>query len=344
MKIKFKSYLLLSVIFSGILSVSCKKEQITSEHHVIPANDLKIASMIKNFKARGESGFKSTSEMTPEEANWLLSSTVNFTFGDGNSGKGEFWTESCVLTLPITDGKISETEVYNKYLELVDTLRTQFQSKPYNDKQLISVNISTLEITSSSLICNAVSTFAYGSNVYSTTFNDVDYWGYWRDEIPGICDGPNAGNVVALQSDAALETQKKIMATVAWPYQGWVEELPNNEGFIDILDPKEYPIDPNVQPSNIRYSHLYWNSTQYPDLVTCIPPADLNFYLSQTKDLIYKDTDHEGLRPLGSSLIDIKINGIYVSDNISSTIEYFHQARIHYGIFHFSGSNPIPLD
>ena len=337
------SHLVLTVLAIGLLSIlSCKKEQQVKNSKEIPASDLKLATMLNDFKHKGESHLKSTTEMTTEEAEWLLSSTVNFTYGEAYTGKGELWKESFVLTLPLNEGKISETEVYSKYLELVEILRVQFQSKPYNDKQLISVNISTQEITATSLICNAVSTFAYGSDVYTATFNDIDSWGYWREDSPGICAGPNAGNYP--QSDAALEMQKKIMMTLAWPAHGWVEELPNSGAIIKILDPKLYPIDPNAQPSNHHYSHLYWNSSQYPDPETCISPSDLNFYLSQTKDLIYKDVINNGLRPIGTSLIDIKMNGGKSYNQINLTYEYFHQAQIHYGIFHFTGINPDRLD
>ena len=84
MKIKFNSILLLAIILSGILIVSCKKEQSTIEQNEIPANDLRLANMIKSFRAKGESGLKSTSEMSIDSAIWYIGATANFTYGDAS--------------------------------------------------------------------------------------------------------------------------------------------------------------------------------------------------------------------------------------------------------------------
>jgi hypothetical protein len=98
---------------------------------------------------------------------------------------------------------------------------------------------------------------------------------------------------------------------------------------------------PNTAPSNYRYAKLYWNSSQYPNMNACISPADLNFYLTKTKELIFNETTQGGLREPGYSLIDIDMWG---NKDQNGIIEIFqHQANIRYGILHFSINPPNPL-
>lgn len=332
-------------IFSGLL-ISCSKEEQGKDNSLIPANDLKLARMIQNFKARGESHLKSGEEMSVDSALWYLSSTVNFTYGDGSRDFTEFWKDTSYLSLPVNNGKISESEIYNKYIEIVDNLRSQYQASSKENKQLISATICALELAPTQLQCQVIATFAYGNPYYGLfDFNDIDYWGYWWLDVPGICEGPNSNT--NLTSDAAEQSQKKILlAKGALPVGAWIEELPNNEGYKPINNPLDYPINTGVPYSNNRYSHLYWQSTQYtnPGPVTCIPPADLNFYLIKTKELVFSDTDHYGIRPVGTSFVDIDMWGY--KDILSSYpfVLYMHRALVHYGIVHFSGGTPESLD
>jgi hypothetical protein len=93
---------------------------------------------------------------------------------------------------------------------------------------------------------------------------------------------------------------------------------------------------------------MYMNSSKYPDFNGCIPPADMNFYLIKTKELINREDtpdpdDLPGLRPPGYSLIDIDMWGESHINPQNFTI-YQHQASVHYGILHVSPDPYIRLD
>lgn len=338
MKSKLNSILLLSVIFSGVLSVSCQKEQITSKRNEIPANDLKIANMIKNFKTRGESGFKSTTEMTVDSAIWFIGASANFTYGNASHKSERTWSDSIFITLPVNNGKISEGVVFNKYEAAIDSLREIYQGRNEENKQLLSVGITTHSVSTNELVCKVTGTFAYGFPTTSfCNFNNADsycFWYYWQYQA--ICDGNTGYSEV---TDAAEETQKYIMRCKAVPAGNYWYE---NQITKYVPDPSAYPIDPTVAPGNYRYAHMYWNSSQYPNFNGCIPPDDLNFYLSKTKELINTDTTQGGLRLPGYSLIDIDIRG-FIESNNSYTI-YKHKADIKYGILHLSIDPPQSLE
>jgi len=341
MKIKFNSILLLAIILTGILSVSCKKEQSPNDQNEIPANDIRLANMIKNFKAKGESGLKTTAEMTIDSAIWYIGATTNFTYGDGSRETEKTWTDSIFISLPVSNGKISESEVFSKYQIVIDSLSSIYQAKIEENKQLLAITIQTHSLSTSALVCKVTGVFAYGYPVVPITFNSIDSWSFCKDyNNGGICDGSNYGTHP--ESDAAIETQKRIMYSKAVPAGNyWYEPLPNNEGIIKIEDPTQYPIPtvPQAPPNNYHYAYLYWNSSQFhnPDINGCIPPVDLNFYLVKTKELIYNDTQHNGIRPVGSSFINITMWGDLIE--MSQYQIYTHKAVVNYGILHVS---PFP--
>lgn len=341
MKIRFNSILLLAIILSGILIVSCKKEQSPNVQNEIPANDLRLANMIKNFKAKGESGLKSTAEMSVDSAIWYIGATANFTYGDASHETERTWTDSIFITLPITNGKISEGEVFNKYEQVIDSLKTIYQSKNEENKQLLAVAVETHSLNATSLVCKITGIFAAGilPTNRPCTFNDIDsycFWYLWQNHA--ICAGPNTASTVV--TDAAEETQKRIMWCKGVPAGNyWYEPIIT----VPIYDPTLYPVIPNATKSNYRYAKLYWNSSQYnnPDINGCIPPADLNFYLTKTKELINTETTQGGLRQPGYSLIDIDLWGISKIEN-GYTI-YQHQANVRYGVLHVNPEEPLPL-
>jgi hypothetical protein len=127
----------------------------------------------------------------------------------------------------------------------------------------------------------------------------------------------------------------------------WCKGVPAGNYWYDpiiykpIPDASQYPVVQGSSKSNYRYAKLYWNSSQYPNMNGCIPPADLNFYLDKTKELINNETTQGGLRPPGYSLIDIDMWGeSHIADGYTI---YQHQASIRYGVLHVSFDPPTPL-
>lgn len=327
-----------SVILLGFVVASCKKDQGTKTESQMQASDSKLAGLLQDFKLRGESNLKSGAIMSIDSAIWYIGATINFTYGDASHATEKTWIDSIFITLPIANGKITEGEVYAKYEAVIDSLRAIYQKKSEENKQLLAATITTHSVNATEVVCKLIGIFAYGFPSIPYTFNNIDSWFYWGQIQGGICNGPNSGTL--LQSDAAEETQKRITYSIAVPSGTyWYETLP----IVPIRD--AIPIDPNSTPNNHRYSYLYWNSSQFTDFNGCIPPDDLNFYLSKTKQLIYNDTDHGGVRPIGSNLIGINMWGdSYLQIQPPNATIYLHKADVFYGILHWNPNIPLELN
>ena len=109
----------------------------------------------------------------------------------------------------------------------------------------------------------------------------------------------------------------------------------NDFSMQEILDPTDYPIGGvSGQNMNHRFAHLYWNSSQYPDFNGCIPPADLNFYLEKTRELINRSQSDGGIRPAGKGLISIEMWG--TEEDYEDHTIYEYNARVKYGVLRLS--------
>jgi hypothetical protein len=328
----------LFIAFAATLS-SCKKDSTIKEAQTISAEDKRLANLITSFKKRGESKLKTTGVMSPDSAIWYIGATANYTYGDATHETERTWTDSLYITLPIINGKISESEVYNKYETVIDSLRGIYQGKNEENKQLLAVAIKTHSMSATSLVCKVTGIFAYGwlSNNIQCIFNDIDSYCFWYTwQYRAICGGPNTASTAV--TDAAEETQKRIMRCKGVPAGNyWYDPTI----YKSILDASQYPVVQGSSKSNYRYAKLYWNSSQYPNMDGCIKPADLNFYLDKTKELINNETTQGGLRPQGYSVIDIDMWGeSHIADGYTI---YQHQASIRYGVLHVSFDPPTPL-
>lgn len=323
-------YLSLLILFI----TSCSKEQSSFTKDQISESDQKLSSLVKEFKARGESGLKSGTEMDIETAVWYLGVTANYTYGDASRETERTWTDTFFITLPVSNGKVSESDVYNKYEALIENLRSLYQAKNEENKQLIAVEVITHSLEAENLVCKVTAIFAFdGPTPVTCTFNDIDsycYSYYWQ--YHPICDGPNIGSIEV--TDAAEETQKRIMRCKGVPMGNYYY---SHEETIPIPDPTIFPVNPNIGTprSNYRYAKLYWNSTEYSGFDGCIPPADLNFYLTKTKELIYNHSENGGICPPNKSLISIDMWGRQKYDEQNFLI-YEHNANVTYGILHVS--------
>ncbi len=329
-------YLLLCI---ALMISACKKEPVISDSKA-GISDEKVSSLVRNFKKTGSSGLKSTWEVSPDSAIWYLVATANYTYGDASRETENTWTDTCFFAIPMAYQKVTVSVLFNKYVELIDKLRDMYHSRNEENKQLLAVSVKTHNYNTDTIYCMGVAVFAYGPIQVPCVFNSIDSWSFWKYYgNGGICGGPNSGTHP--ESDAAEETQKRIMACKGVPMGNYYYDSVIVK---EIIDPLKFPIDPtfNTPLSNDRYSHLYWNSSQYPNFNGCIPPADLNFYLTKTKELIYNDTVNGGIRPVGYSFISIDMLGKESTFNRYTIFK--HIANISYGILRASPDPTEKLD
>lgn len=325
-----KSILLFLVIFftAGVFN-ACKKSQENSVRPVAKMNDNDVAEKVRNFIKTGSSGLRSSEEVDIEEALWYITTTANYTYSDLTADNEKLWVDTCSINISLTNSKVTLTEVYAKYEQVVDNLRAFYLAKSEENQQFLTISLEPVSISETNLLCKASAVFTYSPTPVGVTcnFNTTDHWSFWWYYQGGICDGPNQGT--NLESDAAEEIQKRIMRCKGVLPANYYYELTDTKY---VSDPAihVYPLGSGT-PNNYGYSYFYWNSSEYPDFNGCMSPYYLNLYLDRIKEFIYADVNNNGFRPVGTSLIDIDLWG-QINPASDGYQLYFHQAKVDYGI------------
>jgi hypothetical protein len=343
-----KSKIFILVIFlAGIVILfptGCKKNEKKTETltQSTPApnnqSDMKLARMYSAFKQKGSQKLKDGEDMTIDSAIWYLQGTANFTYGKASVETSKTEIDSTFITLTITDNKITLTEVWNKYSEMIDSIRASYQKIAGDENQLMSVQVDRHQLTETELVCKVTSIISISGPIPNfCVFNSIDSWIWWNQTGQGICNGPNAGQHPEL--DAAILINQKIMNCMGVPAGNYYWTEPET---VDLW-PESYP-NPNWggAPNYEKYL-LYWNHSSYPNFHGCLSPEECNFYLSGTKWVI--NTDYpSGARPAGKSLISVAIHGDALFDvpNLGNSA-YLHRGPAYYGILHWNANPALHL-
>jgi hypothetical protein len=337
----FNYLVLLSIFLFSVFS--CKKETERTDQATtakISSADLKLARMIETFKQQGQSNLKTGEALSIDSAQWYLEATANYTYGDASVKTKLTAIDSTFITLDVSDQTIDLSELWAKYEIMIDSIRSYYRGLNTSLRQLMSVEVKTISLTSTTMICKVTSTFATGGfEPYYCDFNPDDGWealgAVWNGG--GICSGPNYG--LYQGCDAATEIQRKIMNCKPVPYGYYWYENPET---IEI-----YAWDYNNPNWGGNYNYyryrMYWNSNAYPDCHTCLTPDECNTYLSGTKWVIYSSVNSGGARPEGKSFISLVLTGELIDLNPPYNSTYFHWGYVQYGILHIRLNPPSPL-
>ena len=301
--------------------------------------DLKLAHMYSTFKQKGSQKLKDGEDMTIDSAIWYIQGTANFTYGKASVETSKTEIDSTFIKLTVTDNKITLTEVWNKYSEMIDSIRASYQKIAGDENQLMSVQVAIHHLTETELVCKVTSIFSISGPIPNfCVFNNIDSWIWWNATGQGICSGPNASQHPEL--DAAILINQKIMNCRGVPAGNYYwTELETV-----VLEPGSYP-NPNWGGAwNYERYLLYWNHSSFPNFHGCLSPVECNFYLEGTKWVATVAQSLGGARPDNKSFISIAIYGDALFDSpYLGDSEYLHHGPAYYGILHWNANPALHL-
>jgi hypothetical protein len=290
-----------------------------------------VKNIILAFKQRMNSHLKETDSIPVDSVEWYLISLANYTYGDA-SAKGEFQSvDSAFISISLSNGHVEISEMDNKYDDLIEILRTHFNSIENEEKQFLAVDVKTVAKTSNQIDLKITSFVQFGSfsNAY-LTFGENDWWKWWN------IDGNNGGYCAGiyyledLTSDAAIQITNKVMLRRAVPTSDYCYVAP----FTSIwLWPQDYPNPNHSGEYNYYRDYMFWNVSPEPDFHPCLCPAEMNFYLTGAEHIVYTaddDPNDPGAKPSGLSFMSIQLNGDaeFWPNNDSY---YLHDGYAYYG-------------
>jgi hypothetical protein len=304
---------------------SCKKESEPTKKQNLNPVDQKLSNMIESFKIKGQSNLKSGEKLSIDSTVWYMEATANYTYGDGMRPTERTATDSIFVTLPIDpQQRVTLSDVWNKYEQMIDSIRVSYNSLADAEKQLIAVDLKVKTLTSTSITLKITPTFAVGQLPTNRPcdFDTITSYIWWNNCFPfpgAICP-----------TDAAEEIEKRIMWCRGIPAGNYWFEEP--QFVIATGGGANNPNWPGIP--NYYETLMFFNTSTKPNFHGILSPTECNFYLNGTKWCIYTPDDLGGYKPAGKSFISVNVQGDAQFPLNSS--QYFHWASIQYGILHVS--------
>jgi hypothetical protein len=342
----FKLFMILAGIVI-LFTLGCKKNEKNTNSNIqmqpSPQNqiDLKLIRIVTNFIKQGTLQLKDGRDVSVDSAIWYLGECANFTYGKASQQRDKIVIDTTSITLTVTNGSISLNEVWNKYEDMIDSIKACYQLINSKEKQLIAVAVQNSSLTSTELVCRVVPIFSFGGMSSDPCyFNNVDYWTWWNiSGTGGICDGPNQNQGGG--KDAAMLINEKIMRCMGVPIGNYYYD---SQLSVDLF-PESFS-NPNWNGIDYNYERyrMYWNHSSYSDFHGCLSPSECNFYRDGTEWIATVSQSSGGARPDGFSLISIAIHGDMRLDYPNQgDSKYFHWGPVFYGILHWNPNPPVPF-
>jgi hypothetical protein len=324
--------LALTLFVICVTIISCKKESLLDNGSKLNPVDLKLSQMIARFKNNGRSHLKSVEKITIDSTVWYLEATANFTYGDGSKSTGKVITDSILISLPVDQQQeVNINDVWSKYEQMIDSIRTCYQKINDAEKQLIAIDVKVASLTESNITLHVTPTFAVGPLPTNRPcdFDNTTSYVWWSGcfPFPGY----------TCPTDAAEEIEKRIMWCRAIPYGNyWYEDVEVKQTPIAGFPNPNWPGIPNY------YEYmLFYNTTTKPNCHGVLSPEECNFYLNGMKWVIYTQIALGGYCPPNKSFVNVDVFGDGLFPIGSSA--YFHKANITYGVLHVSPYPPEEL-
>jgi hypothetical protein len=301
MKNNFISTALL--LLAVLLTASCSKDK-DDTMKITPA-DMKVYRQVKQFREQLKSGLKNGTVMEADSALWYIETTLNLTYGSASFPFERMNLDTFYVQMPVSADSVSFADVQQVYQTLLGNITAQYHAMTTENKQFIFCHLRPLE----NQLKNGSETWEMVSGVGEDpinlfTFGPNDYWkwGLGWINMGGYCGGPYAG--AHTDSDAAYEIAKKVRLRKPVPTGNYSYIAP----FVNVEIYPEFYRNPNdTIIDNIRDFLLFRSVSWLPNYTQCIPPDDMNFYLSGVETIIYNLA-----KPAGLHFIDLNLIGDYL--------------------------------
>jgi hypothetical protein len=206
-----------------------------------------------------------------DSAIWYAEATLNYTYAIYDSSFAYVSRESSTFSIDLNhNNTVNQNDLVAAYNSMVDSLEVQWDNIQSSTKHLMICDIIEIRHSVGHLDLEMISVMVYDNNaIYYSQFGQTEYW--YAGNGLGMC-GDSVGHHMG--RNAATELEYKIMhplvANVAnvRVYHTNVTTYMNKEPWYYYYAPA---------PRKYRF-YLY--STTYPGDVQCLPPDELNFYLS----------------------------------------------------------------
>lgn len=305
----------------AIVIIACTKEKETmvaqsSDEMVTISKEDDMSAYLKQFKEKMQSASKGDESLSLEDARWHLEALLNYTYGDAGHLTSDIQCDTFYYELSVDESKVSLVRLNEVFEALSKDVEIAYADCNLPEKSVLAIQTKfENESKDGSVVVRSVLSVRGYTPSALMWFDSTDYWSeYYYDDGHGNVEGdgkcgPYAGQ--CMNSGAPKELG--ILSNLRIPQFGcgsgyrmyvlnpediWLNAQENIDFMYDENSPCGYKIYWNCS--------LPWSPSHNPS--HCIPPDDMNYYLSKFTEIMNHYTPN-GKRPIGATYIYDVFNG-----------------------------------
>lgn len=300
-----KGVFALAVIASVIIACAKEKEMKVAQNNseiVVVSKEDNMCVYLNQFKEKMQSAEKGDETLSMDDARWHLEAVLNYTYDDAGQQISDIQCDTFCYKMHTSSDKVSLAQLN----EAFNAISTNVE-KAYKDCTLPNKSILFIETFFENdskdgdiVVRSIVSTRGFSS--LKIWFDSTDYWSeYYSEENHygnGKC-GPYAGQCL----DSGAPHELTMLANYRIPQYGCEEGyrlfFTDIEGpwEIHVGDDESFFLDENSPCGYKMYVNPLDPDDPYHNPSHCIPPEDMNYYLSKFLEIA------EHYQPSGKVLI-----------------------------------------
>jgi hypothetical protein len=265
-----KYFLIIAIIGIAIVAIfSCRKsiEPVTNPNQqMTPSSETELR--IQSFLNRSHDNLKVGKTYSIDSAIYYVEGALNYTYAIYDSDFVYLSRESSLFSINLNrDNTVNESDLISTYNKMIYSLEAQFDNIQSFTKHLMICDIINVSNSVGRLDLKMISVIVYNYNPnYYGSFGPTDYW--YAGANLGKCNGYTG------YGDAAQQLQYKLLhPLVANVSNVRIYHFP----VITVWDIDPYFYDYTPAP---REKRGYYFRGPDNSGIQCLPPSELNFYLS----------------------------------------------------------------
>ena len=281
---------------------------------------------LTGFRKQMDMPEKSGVMLDLEDARWHLSAVLNYSYANAIPHHKYFQVDTFYTVFPLSNMMVSMDDINDAFVTFTTDLVNTYQAIPHDDKTLVIVVTQVAGQNGHEAQIRMISTFAYSPGISVYQFDETDWW-YWGEESGkcGLFIGEGIG------SDAAIELTAKANLSLTVPIGRiyYTDEIP-----VTIMA-YDYEISWQDHPYG-RHSLIFWQvgiQSQPPPEWSCLCPDEMNYYLSNIRDIIVLDNPPDP---------DMTLCNYYIESLLipGYNVDWQHRLTLTYGIQHVTATMP----
>lgn len=316
----------LALAMAAIAIIACtkgkemKSETVENIEAISKEDDMN--AYLKQFKERMQSASRGDETLSMEDARWHLEAILNYTYGDAGYQTSDIQCDTFYYVLPTNGNGVTLSRLNEAFMALSNNVETAYSKSNLSDKTILAIQtMFGNESKDGNVVVQSVLSVR-GYTPIKMWFDSTDYWSeyYYEDDYGNIYGGGKCGPYEGQCMNSGAPHELTKLANLRIPrigcgreYRMYVTDQVNIG--LNAVENDDFMYDENSPCGYKIYWNcsLPWSPNHNPSC--CIPPDDMNYYLSKFTEIMNHYTPN-GKEPICATYIYDIFNGGDCEDSL----------------------------